>query len=228
MEKPGKTAPASKEPRMLPRTMLIALSMMLLVLTGGAEQGRSQSLETGEALLNTSAFRPIVDGAKVSLQLADDSDINLRLLEVAVQSLTRAGYIVVEESAEFTLRLESERLVQGESVDRSIGSLRAGSSVGRPIGNSGGPRGDGVDLNLKLWSSTRNSLLNPKSTGAAPKQGFGVVIEAFDEAVRKPAWHGIVRSPDVGGDSYRAGSAMVKHLIEALGLNVKEEVVSLR
>jgi hypothetical protein len=213
---------------MPPRTILFALSIALLAVTFGAEQVRSQTLHAGEGLLNASGFRPISDGAKVSLQLADDSDINLRLRDVAVRALTRAGYVVVEEGAAYTLRLESERLLQGANVDRSIGSLRAGSSVGRPIGNSSGPRGDGVDLNLKLWSSTRNSLLSPKSAGAAPKQGFGVVIEAFDETARKPAWHGIARAPDAGGDSYRAGSAMVKHLIDALGHSINGEIVSLR
>ena len=130
--------------------LLLALTVVLFPPTLGEAPALSQSLQRGEAVLTASVFRPIRDGAKVALQLADDSDINLRLREVAVQALTRAGYQIVEHGPDYTLRLESERLVRGTSVDRSIGSLRAGSSVGRPEGNSGGPRGDGVDLNVKL------------------------------------------------------------------------------
>lgn len=210
------------------KILLLALSIVLLPPVLGETPALSQSLQRGEALLTASGFRPIPDGAKVALQLADDSDINLRLRDVAAEALTRAGYQIVEQGPEYTLRLESERLIRGTSVDRSIGSLRAGSSIGRPEGNSGGPRGDGVDVNVKLWSSTRNSLLNPKSAGAAAKQGFGVAIKAFDETVRQPAWHGIARAADTGGDSYRAASAMVKHLIDAFGLSIEAETVSLR
>ena len=107
-------------------------------------------MEAGEALLSVSGFRPIPDGAKVTLQLADDSDINLRLRDVAAEALRRAGYGVVTQGAEYTLRIESERQVRGATFYKSTGCLRAGSSVGRPEGNSGGPRGDGVDVNLKL------------------------------------------------------------------------------
>ena len=85
-----------------------------------------------------------------------------------------------------------------------------------------------MDVNLKLWSSTRNSLLSPKGTGAAPKQGFSVTMKAFDEAARKPAWHGIAQAPNTGSDSYRAASAMVRHLIDALGLTIEAETVSVR
>lgn len=210
------------------KALIFVISFVLLLPGLGPKQSWSQTLEAGEALLSTSRFRPIPDGAKVMLQLADDSNINLRLRDVAAEALRRASYGVVTQGADYTLRLESERQVRGATFDRSIGSLRAGSSVGRPEGNSGGPRGDGVDVNLKLWSSTRNSLLSPKGTGAAPNQGFSVTMKAFDEAARKPAWHGIAQVPNTGGDSYRAANAMVRQLIDALGLTIEAETVSVR
>lgn len=203
-------------------TVLIALSSFL------PQDAKAQTLERGEAVLSANGYRDIAAGATIAVHLADDSDINLRLREVATRALQRAGYTVVESGAAHTLRLESKRRASGAAFDQSIGSLHAGSSVGRPEGNSGGPRGDGVDVNVRLWSTTRNSLLNPKSAGSAPKQGFGVTLDAFEEATRKPAWHGAVRTDDTGGDSYRAGSAMVKHLVDALGLTIEAEYVSLR
>ena len=213
----------------MPFKALIFVITFVLFLPGlGPKQSWSQTLEAGEALLSASGFRPIPDGAKMMLQLADDSDINLRLRDVAAQTLRLAGYGVVTQGADYTFRIESERQVRGATFDRSIGGLRAGSSVGRPEGNSGGPRGDVVDVNLKLWFSTRNSLLSPKGTDAAPKQDFGVTMKAFDEAARKPAWHGIAQAPNTGGGSYRAASAMVRHLIDALGVTIEVETVSVR
>ena len=154
------------------KALTFVISFVLFLPGLGPKQSCSQTLEAGEALLSASGFRPTPDGAKVTLQLADDSDINLRLCDVAAEALRRAGYGVVTQGTDYTLRLESERQVLGATFDRSIGSLRAGSSVGQPEGNSGGPQGDGVDVNLKLWSSKRNSLISPKGTGAAPKQGL--------------------------------------------------------
>ena len=213
---------------MLRQSYVFIFSIALIFAIVAFQQSFGQTPGTGEAAMMASGFRPIADGAKVELQIADDSDINLRLRDVAELALTRAGYSVVDDRPDFTLRLETERLLGAAPLDSSIGSLRAGSGVGRPTGNAGGPRGTGVNLNLKLWSSSRNSLLSPKASGAAPKQGFGVTIKAFYEAARKPAWHGIARAPDSGGDSFRAGSAMIKHLIDVLGQTIETETVSLR
>ncbi|NKB56827.1 MAG: hypothetical protein GKS00_10875 [Alphaproteobacteria bacterium] len=178
--------------------------------------------------MSASAFRSIPDGSRIAIQIADDTDINLRLRDVAARALIRAGYTVIEDSPAFTLRLETQHRAAGVRTDRSIGSLRAGSGVGSPAGNVGGPQGTGVDLNLKLWSSSRNSLLSPKSGGSAPKQGFGVQLDVYDEKANKPAWRGFARVDDNRGDSYRTGSIMVKRLVEALGISVETESLSLQ
>lgn len=182
----------------------------------------------GEASMTTKAYRPIPDNARIALRVADDSDINLRLQEVVERALSRAGYTIVADRPTFTVRLETARRARGVRTDDSIGSLRAGSSVGRPTGNVGGPQGTGVDLNVKLWSSTKNSLLSPKSGGSAPKQGFDVKLEAFDETARKPAWNGVARAAYNGGDNFRAGSIMINRLIEAFGISIEPESVSLQ
>ncbi len=208
-----------------------ALYLLLAVLVFGANvrvATMAQGTDDVDGVMSASAFRPVPDDSRLTIQIADDTDINLRLRDVAERLLRRAGYTIVSEKPTFTLRLESQRISGGVQFDRSIGSLRAGSSVGRPTGNRSGPQGTGVDLNLKLWSSTRNSLLSPKSPGSAPKQGLGIQIEAFDEIARKPAWHGVARAVDSGGDSFRTGSALVRHLVDAFGLTIKEETLSLR
>lgn len=214
--------------RLMARIVPTAAVLALLLIGGTIAHAETEEPERGEATITSRSFLQIPAGARVALQIADDSDINLRLRDVASQGLKRAGYIQVTKDPEYTLRLESERLTSGQRIDSSIGSLRYGSGVGRPEGKQSGPQGTGVDLNLKLWSSTRNSLLSPKPGDVAPKQGFLVVIAAFDEAEAKPAWQGIARAPDTGGDPFRVGSAMVKHLVDSLGLTLDEEIVSLR
>ena len=187
---------------------LSLLVMLTLMSSGVAAQS-----DRDDATMTTRAYRPIPDNARVALQIADDSDINLRLQEVTSRALTRASYTVVTDKPTITLRLETVRRTAGSRTDDSIGSIRAGSSVGRPTGNVGGPQGTGVDLNVKLWSSTKNSLLRHRSSGSVPKQGFDVKLEAFDETTLKPAWNGIARAAYNGGDNFRAGSIMINRLI---------------
>jgi hypothetical protein len=212
---------------MMRRHSILCICIGILVAFWVQNAALAQSDGDG-AVMTARSYRPIPDGARLEIQIADDSDINLRLLDIAVRALTRAGYTVVSEKPAFTLRLETERLVSGAAQDRSIGSLRAGSGVGRPTGNVGGPQGTGVDLNLKLWSSSRNSLLSPKSAGTAPKQGFGLRLDAFDESAGKPAWQGAARTQDNEGDDFRTGSALIRHLIDAVGLTIEAETVSIR
>lgn len=212
----------------MPRTILAAALLAFLLFGASASFAQTEEVTRGEALISSSGFRQIPAGARVALKISDDSDINLRLRDVASRGLKRAGYLLVTRDPEFTLRLESEQLISGQRVDHSIGSLRYGSGVGRSVGKEDGPQGTGVDVNVKLWSSTKNSLLAPKSHSVTRKQGFEVTIEAFDEAAAKPAWQGIARAPDTGGDPFRAGSAMVKHLVDSLGLTLDDEIVPLR
>lgn len=199
---------------------------MVIVLTSSGTVFAQSGI--GEATMTTKAYSPIPDDARIALRVADDSDINLRLQEVTKRALSRAGYAVVADKPTFTLRLETTRRAGGIRTDDSIGSLRAGSGIGRPTGNIGGPQGTGVDLNVKLWSSTKNSLLSPKSGGSAPKQGFDVKLEVFDETALKPAWNGVARAEYNGGDNFRAGSIMINRLIEAFGISIEPESLSLQ
>ena len=91
------------------KALIFVISFVLFLPGLGPKQCWSQTLEAGEALLSASKFRPIPDGAKVTLQLADDSDINLRLRDVATEAMRRSGYGIVTQGADYTLRLESER-----------------------------------------------------------------------------------------------------------------------
>ena len=167
---------------MLSKVIVFVFSTVLLLTAVEFQSASGQTLQSGEAILSASGFRTIPDRAKVRLQLADDTDINLRLRAIAIQALTRAGYAVVDADAAFTLRLESERLLKGRQTDLSIGSLRAGSSVGRPEGNAGGPRGDGVDLNLRVRPETLcriTEFSEHESNGRELDEGERVAVEVL-------------------------------------------------
>ena len=82
------------------KALIFVISFVLFLPGLGLKQSWSQTLESGEALLSASGFRPVPDGAKVVLQLADDRDINLRLRDIAGQALRRAGSGVVIQGAD--------------------------------------------------------------------------------------------------------------------------------
>lgn len=206
------------------RGTLAVLAMFAVALSGDAG---AQYVEEDDAVISARSFRPIAAGVRVALRIADDTELNQRLAAVTADALRRAGYQVVEDNPEILLRLETRRPAEIGLHDRSVGSFEAGSGHGRPTGNVGGPRGVGVDLNLRLWSSTRNSLLKRTKRGAAPRQGFSVIFDAYDETAGKAAWHGDARARNVGGDSFRAGSAMIQRLIDVFGSALEPTPVSL-
>jgi len=204
----------------------------MLVLAGMAASGASganaQYIEEEDAVIAARSYRPIAPDTRVALRIADDTELNQRLAAVAADALRRAGYQVVEDDPVIVLRLETHRRTGIGRDDRSIGSLNAGSGHGRPVGSVGGPRGVGVDLNLRLWSSTRNSLLKPARPAAAPKQGFTVIFNAYDEPTGKAAWRADARAQNVEGNLFRAGSAIIRRLIDLFGTTVEAKPVSLR
>lgn len=193
-----------------------------------ASDAGAQYIAGNDAVIAARSFHPIAPGTRVALRIADDTALNQRLAAVATDALARAGYRVVEDNPVIVLRLETRRRAGIEPEDQSVGRLDAGSGLGRPTGNVGGPRGVGVDVNLRLWSSTRNSLLKRVKPSAAPKLGFRVIFDAYDEPAGKAAWRGDARAQNAGGDLFRAGGAMIRHLIELFGTTAEPTPISLR
>lgn len=209
------------------RAALWVVGAMAALASIAAGDAGAQYIEEDDAVIAARSYRPIPPGVRVALRIADDTELNQRLAAVAADALRRAGYQVVVDNPVIVLRLETRRRAGIEPKDRSVGSLDVGSGHGRPTGMVGGPRGVGVDVNLRLWSSTRNSLLKRSKPSAAPKQGFSVIFDAYDETAGKAAWRGDARAESVGGNSFRAGSAMIRRLIDLFGTAAEPTPISL-
>ena len=125
------------------------------------------------------------------------------------------------------LQLQTQRLVQGESDGGYIGQFRAGSATGRPRGSLDDPRGSEIDLNVKLWSSTRKSLLGQKPQSKRSRPGFQLTLEAYDVVKGEYVWRGSARTEESGGDTFRVGQAMASRLVETFGKTVAPRIVEI-
>jgi hypothetical protein len=87
------------------------------------------------------------------------------------------------------------------------------------------PRGSEVDLNVKLWSSTKKSLLGQKRPSKPLRQGFQLTLEAYDVKKSEYVWRGNARTAETGGDAFRVGQAMARRLIEVIGETVAPRII---
>ena len=123
---------------------------------------------------------------------------------VAGESLRDAGYGNDNSAPQITLRIETRNNAPGVENDNSIGRLNADS-------------GGDIDLNVRLWSSNKNSLLKNNTGEAGGDPTFVIAMEAYDEVAGTVAWQGEARTDKVNANNIEAGSAMVRELIAIFG-----------
>ena len=157
-----------------------------------------------KAVISAQGIKPVVPGARIRFRLADDSDFNRQLADVAVSALRNAGYASDDTAPQITLRMETFHSAASAAPDNSIGSLQADS-------------GGDVDLNVRLWSNSKNSLLNKKPGETEGPAHFVIVLEAYDEAAEAVSWHAEARTDNRNATRVEAGSAMVQQLISVFG-----------
>jgi hypothetical protein len=194
------------------------LTLMLLSLPATA-QG------VGEILLSAQAVHAINPNAAIDVRVSDDTELNIRLRDVVRGILHRAGFKIDGNNPALVLQLQTQRLIQREGDTGSIGQFRAGSATGRPSGSLDDPRGSEVDLNVKLWSSTKKSLLGQKRPSKPLRQGFQLTLEAYDVKKSEYVWRGNARTAETGGDAFRVGQAMARRLIEVIGETVAPRII---
>jgi hypothetical protein len=183
--------------------------------------------EVGEILLSAQSTQPIEPESSFEIRVSDDSDLNLRLRDVFVERLQNAGFPKDDGSPTLVIWLKSQRITWNSDENGSIGSLRVGSTLGPPSGSLNDPRGSEVDLNVKLWSSTKNSLLRKNKSTRVSRRGFQIVLEVFNNTKDAYIWRGSARATELSGDSFRVGQAMAPRLIEALGQTVEPVIMEL-
>jgi hypothetical protein len=179
----------------------------------------------GEILLSAQAVHGIDPNVSIDVRVSDDTDLNIRLRDVVRDILHRTGFKFEENNPALVLQLQTQRLTQSEGDTGSIGQFRAGSATGRPTGSLDDPRGSEVDLNVKLWSSTKKSLLGQKRRSRPLRQGFQLSLEVHDAVKNEYVWRGSAQTAETGGDVFRVGKAMASHLVEVIGETVAPRIV---
>jgi hypothetical protein len=183
--------------------------------------------EVGEILLSAQSTQPIAPKSRFEVRLSDDTDLNLRLRDVFIERLQNAGFIKDGVSPTLVIWLKPQRITWNSDQNGSIGSLRVGSTLGPPSGSLNDPRGSEVDFNVKLWSSTKNSLLRKNKSTRMARRGFQIVLEVFNNTKDAYIWRGSARATELSGESFRVGQAMAPRLIEVLGQTVEPMVMEL-
>ncbi|MBT5107477.1 MAG: hypothetical protein HOM25_02235 [Rhodospirillaceae bacterium] len=176
-------------------------------------------------MLSAQAVHAINPNAAIDVRVSDDTELNIRLRDVVRGILHRAGFKIDGNNPALVLQLQTQRLIQREGDTGSIGQFRAGSATGRPSGSLDDPRGSEVDLNVKLWSSTKKSLLGQKRPSKPLRQGFQLTLEAYDVKKSEYVWRGNARTAETGGDAFRVGQAMARRLIEVIGETVAPRII---
>jgi len=114
------------------------LVLMLVMSAHGAAMAR-------QAVVNTTVCEPVADGAAIVLVPAEDSPLNVEIGRKLQTLLERAGYRIAD-GAGLELRYQArKKALRGPVQDRTIGQLGGGSG--------------GVAFSLKLWSTTKDSVL---------------------------------------------------------------------
>jgi hypothetical protein len=192
-------------PPAIGRFFRIALAAAVLLCSDiSVRASEAQEQLDTKAVISALGIKPIASGARVRLRLADDSDFNRQLAAVAVEALRNSGYTSDNTTPEVTLRIETRNSASGAKADNSIGRLNA---------DSGGE----IDLNVRLWSSNKNSLLKKNSDETEDSASYVILMEAYDEVAGTVAWQAEARTDNGNANNIDAGSAMVRQLIAVFG-----------
>jgi hypothetical protein len=181
----------------------------------------------GEMVLSAQTTRTVDVTAVIEVRVSDDTELNIRLKDAIKELLTSAGFKIDGISPSITLQLQTRRLIMDGGDGGTIAQFHVGSTTGRPSGSLNDPRGSEVDLNVKLWSSTKKSLLGRNNPTKRRQRGFELILEAYDVINGAYVWRGSARAPDTGGDIFGMGQSMARRLVDVYGKTVAPQIVEI-
>lgn len=190
--------------------------------------GWDQVAQAGAAPGSVSSvlFHDLPEGLPIEVATFDDTDTNLEIQARFAEELEKSGYLVAE-NAPLELSFTSE-VIQADLRQRSGTLGRIGASTEADRGTRGSDTG--VDLEVNVWSSTKDSVLG----GIQPQGGSGRQAQLHINALLRDRdsgqvlWQGDAFSAMVMSDERRLAGAMVKPLVDAFGRSVKDEPFQVR
>lgn len=184
----------------------------------GAQQPAAAPSGITRGLLTTQVFKKTPAQPAIAVSPYDDSDLNLTLkadFEAQIAGQNR-GRVEREGAADYLLLFESE-VMPADAVPRdpSLGSAEVTD--------------EGVDVNVNVWSSEKDSILGGRQEGAAMDSSvFHINAVLRERASSTVAWQGDAYYRLSGPATEPVARAMIAPLVEKLGQAVVRESFEIR
>ncbi len=160
-------------------------------------------------IVNTVAFGDLPDEQPVAVTPFDDDDLSLSVKARFEEALRAAGR-PVSDTAPLTLSFDT-KIIEGRwsQSEANLGRFEANNA--------------GVQLNLNIWSSSRDSLLGGRQKAGGPSRKVNLLhmnVVLRDRETGKILWQGDAYCEMLTADQTRIAGSMVAPLIASLGRSV--------
>lgn len=191
-------------------TARLGLLLALWLSAAGAATAQNSGL------LTAARYAELPAGLPVSVELYDDSDLNLALRDALVDALEAQGWLIRPEAVYvllFDRRIEEGRF---DERDATLGEFEA---------KSDGP----VQLNLNVWSSNQSSLLGGKgeTVGGFEQAVVHLNLVLQDRETNEVIWQADAYGAIGQSDEATISRALLPPLAEAFGETVREQAIVL-
>ncbi len=172
-------------------------------------------------VLTSRKLRRMPEGFPVSIVAIDDREIDEEIKRLLTEALQETGRIVID-NAPLELAFRS-KIVQSVMVDRPPSLGQVTSSTGQTVGNQG--QDAGVEVQMNVWSSTRDSLFGGRNPSSGQKRDPRFYINATlrDLETGTVVWQADVVCEMVTTNQSRIVRAMVGPLAASVGKTVTQE-----
>ncbi len=184
--------------------------MIGILMPGAVQTVWAQAVTGGGGMVNAVAFNALPEELVVAVTLFDNTDLDLAIRDEMIEALEGAKH-AVSDGAPYELSLETDaEAIRYSSKDPSLGEI---SSVG-----------GGLDVELNVWSSTKDSLLGGRQERTV-RQGenhFEIHAVLTDRQAGSVVWEGRATVEGDRGSAAPITRKMVDSLVANLGRTVND------
>ncbi len=184
--------------------------MIGILMPGAVQTVWAQAVTGGGGMVNAVAFSALPEELVVEVTLFDNTDLDLAIRDEMIEALEGAKH-AVSDGAPYELSLETDaEAIRYSSKDPSLGEI---SSVG-----------GGLDVELNVWSSTKDSLLGGRQERTV-RQGenhFEIHAVLTDRQAGSVVWEGRATVEGDRGSAAPITRKMVDSLVANLGRTVND------
>jgi len=200
--------------RSFPCVSALALAVGL---TFGAVEAMAQAAAPGPAAgqqIQAVTYAPIPEGAAFEVQANDDDELTQETIERVNSELPNRGY-AAQDGASLVMVVETD-LVRGVEQDNPLAQSYA------PVAGKDHDQVQG-QVKAPLFSSTQNSLLNPKPSFGSADRTYRISLAVYDRKSGLYVWRATAMRNDPNLDVTTATNEMVSALVAGVGRSLPLE-----